>query len=140
MKEKIAYLRGLIDGIGIADDSNGRVIRAIVDCLDAMAEEVEMNSARLDNTEKEITVVKSSIDDLDEIIDFLCDEEADDCDCDCDCGCESELEDEDWEDNFDFFTCPDCGEIVMLDDEMLTDNKKPICPKCNKPLFNDDCE
>jgi Zn finger protein HypA/HybF involved in hydrogenase expression len=129
MKEKIAYLRGLMDGMKLAEDDNTRLLRAIADCLDAMADEIETESARTDILEGEIDEMNEDIDQLDEIVGFLIEEEEEDCDCDC-CG-------EDWEDDFDFFTCPNCGEVVPLDEDALSEEADPICPKCNSKLFGE---
>ena len=144
MKEKIAYLRGLMDGMKLADDDNTKLLRAIADCLDARADEIATESARTDVIESDIEELNDDLDELDEVVGFLLEEE-DDCeDCEgCD-GCDGcvdfdgdEDEDEDWEDDFDFFTCPNCGEIVPLDEEALKAEADPICPKCNSKLFGD---
>ena len=131
MKEKIAYLRGLMDGMKLADDDNTKLLRAIADCLDAMADEIETESARTDILEGEIDEMNDDIDQLDEVVGFLIEEEEEDCDCDCDCC------GEDWEDDFDFFTCPNCGEVVPLDEDALGEESDPICPKCNSKLFGE---
>lgn len=125
MKEKIAYLRGLMDGLKLPDDDNTKVLKAIADCLDALAEEIETESARTDIIEDELDEVNNDIDQLDEVLGFLLEDEDED----------EDEEDEDWEDDFDFFTCPNCGEIVPLDKEMLKEEADPICPKCNSKLF-----
>lgn len=123
MKEKTAYLRGLMDGMKLADDDNTRLFKAVADCLDAIAEEVEAESARTDNLEADVAEINDDIDEMDEILGFLIEEEEDD----------GEEDREDWEDDFDFFTCPNCGEIVPLTEDM----QDPICPKCNEKLFGD---
>lgn len=125
MKEKIAYLRGLMDGMKLADDDNTKLLRAIADCLDCMADEIETESARVDNIENEIEELNDDVDDLDEILGFLLEEDDD------------EEEDTDWEDDFDYFTCPNCGEVVPVDDEMLQEEADPICPNCNSKLFGE---
>jgi len=33
------------------------------------------------------------------------------------------------------FTCPNCGEMVALDDEALAKEPDPICPNCNAHIF-----
>ncbi len=130
MKEKIAYLRGLMDGMKLADDDNTKLFRAVADCLDAIAEEVEAESARTDNLEADVAEMNDDIDEMDELLGFLIEEEEDDEDEDDD------GEDwEDWEDDFDFFTCPNCGEIVPLTEDMQKEGADPICPKCNEKLF-----
>ena len=128
MKKSIAYLRGLMDGMKLADDDNSKLLRTIADCLERIADEVETESARVDNIEAEIDEIDNDIDELDEILGFLIEEEEDD---------DEDEEDYDWEDDFDYFTCPECGEIVPVDEEMLQDEADPICPKCNAKLFGE---
>ena len=131
MKTKIAYLRGLMDGMKLADDDSTKLFRAIADCLDAIADEVEAESARTDNIEAELDEINEDIDDMDEVLGFLLEEEDGEEDEDWE-----DDEDEDWEDDFDFFTCPNCGEIVPLTEDMQKEGADPICPKCNEKLFN----
>ncbi|MBR6429187.1 MAG: hypothetical protein IKS43_05985 [Clostridia bacterium] len=128
MKEKTAYLRGLMDGMKLPDDDNTKLFRAIADCLDALADEIETESARTDILEGEVEQINDDIDELDEVLGMLLEEEDED---------ESADEDSDWEDDFDYFTCPECGEIVPLNDEMLSEESDPICPNCNAKLFGD---
>ena len=128
MKEKTAYLRGLMDGMKLPDDDNTKLFRAIADCLDALADEIETESARTDILEGEVEQINDDIDELDEVLGMLLEEEDED---------ESADEDSDWEDDFDYFTCPECGEIVPLNDEMLSEESDPICPNCNAKLFGE---
>ncbi len=119
MKSKVAYLRGLADGmnIGAADDNNSRLLNAIIDCLDSMAAQVDENTETIDILDEEMDDVFESIDIIDEAL-F------------------EDEDDADFDDDFDHFTCPHCGEIVALDDEALDDQANPICTKCNMPLFD----
>ncbi|MBR0136474.1 MAG: hypothetical protein IJM18_09740 [Clostridia bacterium] len=131
MKTKVAYLRGLMDGMKLPDDDNTKLLRAIADCLESMADELETESARVDMLENDLDEIDEDIDELDEVLGFLLEDED-----------EEEAEDwppegEEWEDDFDFFTCPNCGEIVPVDDEMLAAEADPICPKCNSKLFGE---
>ena len=130
MKEKIAYLKGLMDGMKLPEDDNTKLLRAIADCLDAMADEIEEESARVDMIEGDIDEINDDIDELDEVLGFLLEEEEDEYD-------EDEDGEFDWEDDFDYFTCPNCGEVVPVDEEMLQDEADPICPKCNSKLFGE---
>ncbi len=127
MKQKIAYLKGLMDGMKLAEDDNSKLLRTIADCLERIAEEVETESARVDNIESEIEELNNDVDDLDEVLGFLLEEEDE----------EDDEDDEDWEDDFDYFTCPNCGEVVPVDEEMLQKEADPICPNCNSKLFGE---
>lgn len=124
MKDKIAYLRGLMDGMKLADDDNTKLMRAIADCLDSIADSIETESARVDVIENSIDEINDDIDDLDEVLGFLIEDEDED-------------DESDWEDDFDFFTCPNCGEVVPLEEDMITAGSDPICPNCNAHLFGE---
>jgi hypothetical protein len=72
--------------------------------------------------------------DLDELEEYIFDDEDYDDDCDCDCCCDDELYE---------VECPLCGEEILLDDEML-DEEIIECPGCGERLELDidfdDCE
>lgn len=124
MKEKTAYLRGLMDGMKLPEDDNTKLLRAIADCLEAFADELETESARTDMLENEVEQINEDVDELDEVLGFLLEDEDED-------------EDSAWEDDFDYFTCPECGEIVPVNDDMLREEADPICPNCNSKLFGE---
>ena len=42
-KEKVAYLRGVVDGMDLADDKYGKLFKLIVETLDEMADTVDEN-------------------------------------------------------------------------------------------------
>ena len=41
ISEKVAYLDGLAEGLGIEDDKQGKLLRGIIEALGAIAEELE---------------------------------------------------------------------------------------------------
>lgn len=133
VSEKIAYLKGLAEGMELEDSKEGKLIRIIMDILDDMAEE-------LYDTEDVLDEISEQLDAVDEDLSALEDEcyGEDGCGCgcgcgdDCDCGCH---DDECYE-----VECPNCHEILYLDDEMLEDGKVE-CPSCGTELefdFDDD--
>ncbi len=120
ISEKVAYLDGLMEGLNIQDDKYAKVFSAIVDALDLIAEEMadhEDTLADLDDSVEEI------FENLDEYDDFLYGDEEDD------------DEDEEFDDD-DFFeiVCPNCGETIYFDQDMLDRPDGLICPNCNEPL------
>lgn len=119
MKNKVAYLKGLTDGLKIDKESKeGQMLLAIVDVLDDMAYEVD-----------ELYDIVGDIDeDLNDIEDEIYGEEDDDMD--------------DEQDDLFEVNCPNCDEPVLIDDEML-DSEKIICPNCKEEIefeFDCDCE
>ena len=55
VSEKVAYLKGLADGLGIKDSTNeGKLMLAVIDVLEAMADDIEA----VDEQEYEVTCPK----------------------------------------------------------------------------------
>lgn len=120
--EKIAYLKGLANGLGVNEDTNeGRIINGILDILTELNEyigEVDDDLYDVETSMEEIS------DDLAEVEDILYDDDFDDYD------------DEDFEDGDDDIyeiECPECGELVYADGETL-DETDVYCPNCHKML------
>lgn len=128
--EKVAYLKGLAEGLDIsADDKNGKLLLAVIDALDSFAasiEALEVDSAdmadELDSLGDDVSFIEELIlDDEDD-----CDEDYDDDDDEsfC-CGCDDEADYE--------VTCPQCGEVVpVYEDDLSFGNI--ICPGCGETL------
>lgn len=146
--EKAAYLKGLVEGLGIEPDSrDGKLWGALGELLTDMAHEIEdlqatdMDHAEaLDEMAEELSYLEDLVCDLDEPEDF----EDEDCDGDCDsCGlCDEDLDDEEDEEDEDEpeydgviydVTCPVCGEEISFDEETL-DKGSIECPSCGETL------
>ena len=126
--EKVAYLKGLVEGLGVDGASKeGRIIKAVVDVLDNMALSVSDMEENLSELSEQVDAIDEDLEDIEK--DFYGDEDDD--------------EDDDDGDDADYYevTCPNCGEKVYLDDEILSDGV-PKCPKCGAKLdiSCDDCE
>jgi DNA-directed RNA polymerase subunit RPC12/RpoP len=125
--EKVAYLKGLIEGLGIDEGSKeGRIIKAIVEVLDDVALTVTDLEDGLSEISEQVDAIDEDLEDIEK--DFYGDDDDDD--------------DED-DDDADYYevTCPKCGEKVCLDDELLSDGEIN-CPKCGEKLeldFGCDC-
>ncbi len=140
--EKVAYLKGLAEGLGVKDDSKeGKLLLAVIDVLESMAVDTEVLEAKCND-------LADSIDDIGEdmaYLEDLCigdldeydDDEYDDDECgDCEscCGCDDEQEYE--------VTCPQCGEVISLFEDDL-DFGAIRCPVCDAELefeFDEDDE
>jgi DNA-directed RNA polymerase subunit RPC12/RpoP len=138
--EKAAYLKGLLEGMKLDDSKNeGKLLKAIIDLLGDMAQEIQdLNENAMDLAEE----IDQISDDLADVEDFLeeeddeDDEDEDDDECCC-CGdCDED------EPVFYEVTCPKCGAEISLDEEILSyDSFK--CPKCGQKLefeFDEDDE
>ena len=132
--EKVAYLKGLADGMILDDSTNeGKLFANILDVLDEIA-------SSLEDLNEEVIESEARIDELEDFSADLLDE-LDDCDCDCDdCDCEYDEDEED----LDFYEveCPNCKEKVYFDEDMLEDDEL-YCPNCAEKIeieFECDCE
>lgn len=122
LTEKVAYIRGLIDGLNSKDDDTAKIINAIVDVLGDMADAID----EIDDVVNDLDEYIGEIDDdLEAVEDYLC-EEDDDCSdcCDC-CDCE--------DDEYFTITCPKCDEEFCVDEDII-DEGSINCPNCNELL------
>ena len=128
--EKVAYLKGLCEGMGIGEDSKeGKLFKVITDILEDLS--LDMEDTR--------DAVEELMDAIDEVSENLTDleEEFYECACDCgDCSCCEEDEDEDDEDEdedeeptFYSVECPGCGFRVTVDEDILAAGEFD-CPEC----------
>lgn len=153
VNEKIAYLKGLMEGLDFEPDTpEKRILSLVVEIIGDMCEVDDSISDRMDNLEEYISEIDSDLGDVEEV---LCEcppeppfdpneylnsfddlDELDDIDDD-------ELEeleeldeydddddDEDEEDDTFSVECPECGEEVYFDSSLL-DRKEIRCPSCN---------
>ena len=125
ISEKVAYLKGLMEGMNLSADSNeGKLFRAIVDVLDEIALEVEDLTDEVMELGDGLDVIS---DDLGDVEDIIYDEDDDD-------DYEELDEDEDDEEEECYATtCPECEEEIFFDDSVLEDGKVE-CPNCGATL------
>lgn len=124
--EKIAYIKGLAEGISLdGETKEGKILAAIIDLLgDITAEICDIEDA-CDDMSEQIDAVDEDLASLEDII-----YEDDECDCDCDC-CDDELYE---------VECPSCNDIIYLDADML-EEEGIDCPNCGTHLeFDFDCD
>lgn len=131
LKEKVAYLKGLAEGMQISDSTNeGKIIKAIIDVIDDIAIVVD----DIDDTQQELIEEIDEMDeDLAEVEKLLFDE---------DFYYESDDDEEDDDDSETEFDCPHCGEGIILEEAFM--NKDAVlCPHCHKEIEIEwacDCE
>jgi len=138
ISEKIAYIKGLRDGVGL--DTTKPEARL----LDAMLDVLHDISVAISDLDDQALAVSDELDEMEDTLDMLeeivFDEYDDDDDDDDDDDEDEEEEDEDDEAVFDFgdeviyeLSCPACGEPITIDEEIL--EKGSInCPKCGEEL------
>ena len=125
VSEKVAYLKGLAEGLGLdAESKEGKLFAAIIDVLDEMAEEILDLEEEMADIEEGLDAVSDDLSEVEETLYELEDEFDDDDD-----------EDEDEEDEEDCFmtTCPACEEEIFFDETVLEDGEV-VCPNCGEKL------
>lgn len=124
LTEKVSFIRGLMEGMEYPkDQKEGKIITAIVDVLEEMAQQVQMLEKDTDYLLDEMDEVKQQTSTLADIILDDYEEEIED----------TLQEQEDallTEDSLYEITCPKCGEVVCVDDDMLSDENLS-CPNCH---------
>lgn len=108
VKEKIAYLRGLIDGQNVKDDQQRAIYSAILETLDEIALKLDDHAEAIEDIDDSVVDIYDAIDELEDTYDF---------------------DDEDFVE----LECPHCGETVFFDHDMLAADEL-ICPNCNENI------
>ena len=142
IKEKVAYLKGLAEGLGLNSETKvEKLISVIIDTLSDMADEIEeLNENALDIGE-ELDAISDDLADVEEFLfdddydtdddydDFDFDEDDDDDDHDEHCGCAfcsgANISYE--------VACPACGAEIELDESDLA-LESVNCPACGEEL------
>ena len=128
--EKVAYLKGLMEGMKLDTETNeGKLLSVIADILADMAEDMEDLSSDLFDLSEDVDAIS---DDLSDVEDYLCDDDWDDED-DEDWDEDEDDEDDDAEPLFFEVTCPACEKTITVDEDVL--NLGSIqCPNCGEML------
>lgn len=126
--EKVAYLKGLADGLNLDKDSKeGKLFAAIIDVLDDMALEIEdMQELQMELSEG-LDAVSDDLEDIEDIVYEEWEEDDDDYEDE-----EDEEEEEESEDCY-ATTCPTCEEEIFFDESILEEGEV-ICPNCGERL------
>ena len=121
--EKVAYLKGLVEGMDFdKDDKETKVLNAVLDVLEDLALTVSDLDDEMELVTEQLDAVDEDLADLEEV--FY--DEAEDCCCD--------------DDDMYEVVCPNCGETVYFDEEIILDGEAE-CPSCGELLeFDCDCD
>ena len=118
ISEKVAYLKGLMEGLKIDEASNeGKLFAAIIDVLDEVALEIEDLTDEVMELGDGLDVVS---DDLGDVEDIVYDDEDD-------------YDEDDEEEECYATTCPECEEEIFFDETVLEDGNL-VCPNCGAKL------
>lgn len=131
ISEKVAYIQGLYDGLGLDGEKSGeaRILSELLDVMKEVGQQLEGMDTAMDQFDEELDALGDSVADLEDAV----------------------FDDEDEQDEFlgdldgmdeDFFEipCPTCGEDLVVDDEVLSAGVVD-CPACGGKFalsFEDD--
>lgn len=118
ISEKVAYLKGLAEGLDLDTEKSkeGKLISVMIGILEEIGlsiEDLEENTQALG---EEIDVLS---DDLSDVEDVVFDEDEDE-----------DEDDEDYDDDWFEVECPTCEEPLVIDDKALADGMIQ-CPNCH---------
>lgn len=123
--ERVAYLRGLAEGMEVSDESKeGKLLLNIIDILEDFADAI-------DELNEEVADLDEYVETLDEDLSDVEDEVF------------GELDEDEDEEDIDFVEveCPNCQEVIYLDEDLVYDEKdnEVICPSCHEKINIEDC-
>ena len=125
--EKVAYLKGLAEGMGIQEDAGqGKLFKVIIDIL----EDLSLDMA---DTRDNLLDLSDGVDELLEDLTILEEEFHDCCGCDCCCGDDEDEDEDDDEPVFYSVECPGCGYKLTVDEDIL-DQGTFECPECGEVI------
>lgn len=124
IKEKIAYLRGLMEGSDfVGQDTHAQAVwNRLLEILDDLSDQVEALRVGLEETDEYLEALDSDLSDVEDEV--YGDPDDDD-------------DDDDDEVEFVEMECPDCHETVYFEREFLDDDDVEIsCPECGRVLYS----
>ena len=128
ISEKVAYLKGMYDGMALEDTSKeAKLIGGILDVLEEIGLSIEDLEDTCGAMDEEIEAISEDLADVEDVV-FEDDDDED--------------EDEDDEEAFFEIACPTCGADICIDEDVL-EAGEVTCPACNESFaidLTDDCE
>ena len=127
ISEKVAYLKGLAEGLDLdtAKSKEGKLISVMIGILEEIGMSIEDLEENTEALGEELDAVS---DDLADVEKAVFEDDEDDCCCDED-------------DDFFEVECPNCGETLVIDEDVLEEGAIQ-CPNCREKFaldLSDDC-
>ena len=119
LQQQISYLQGLAEGMNLEKTSEGKVITGMWEVLSDMADYISCLQEEQDDLADYVENLDSDLADLEDDV-YL---------------------EQDEEDHMIEVNCPNCGEEVLFDDDIVYDEDliEVVCPSCGAVVFvNDD--
>ena len=123
--EKVAYLKGLAEGMELdTDKKEGKLLSAIIDVLEDIALELEDIEDEQAELSEGLDAVSDDLEDVEDVVFEDWDEDDED-----------EYEEDELDEDEDCYatTCPTCEETIYFDESIL-DEGEVICPNCGEKL------
>lgn len=129
ISEKISYIKGLAEGLALGTATKeGKILTAIIDLLDDMVDEIDAIDEACAEIGEQLDAVDEDLSLLED--DFYADDE------------DYDDEEDDYIEDDDVYEveCPNCHDIIYLDESML-EEEEMACPSCGTHLeFEFECE
>ncbi len=130
-REKIAYLRGLIEGQNVSENAGlSKFHEALLGALDALAAEVERVSEEQSDLREYVEQIDEDLIELQSELEELDEDDFDE---------RSAYDDEDDEDGgeeeeYEAVCCPACGKDFFYQPAAYDDDEDLLCPHCGEPF------
>ena len=126
-REKIAYLRGLIDGQKQADTpEKEKFYGALMETLESLAQSMEDHEKVHLELNDYLEQLDEDVSELEDDFDALLEDDDDD-------ECDDDYEEFD-EEEYDSVTCPECGKDFYYEPAAYDEDEDLLCPHCGKPF------
>ena len=121
ISEKVAYIQGLYDGLGLDGEKSGeaRILAELLDVMKEVGQRLDGVDTILDSFDEELDALGDSVADLEDAV-FDDEDEEDEFSFDSD---------GDLDEDFFEIPCPTCGADLVVDDETLAAGGVD-CPAC----------
>jgi len=135
LKERVAYLKGLAEGMNISESTNeGKLLKAIIDVIDDVALAVDDLEEVQEQINEQLDSIDEDLSELESIV-FGDDNNCDTIDSDYDEEDTADEEESEEPNNGNEFDCPHCGMVISLDEVALDEESTVLnCPHCNKDI------
>ncbi len=124
--EKIAYLKGLLDGLEVEDENLKKIYAAMVESLDALSRELVDQMEVIEELRDMYEDLSDDYSQLDEDLEVLENDLSE-------LYGEGDLEEEpDFDEIYESVSCPKCGHLFYYDPEAYEDEEMLECPACGE--------